>query len=82
MSLCITRLSTQDPHNQIKHTEFYEECYGKVKDIEKNLSQKNYNYGDRKLQIMKFETKRSNSIKDKNQLLFFPTLVIKFLLPS
>ena len=39
-------------------------------------------YGDRKLQIMKFETKRSNSIKDKNQLLFFPTLVIKFLLPS
>lgn len=42
MSLCITRLSTQDPHNQTEHTEFYEECYGNVKDIEKNLSQKNY----------------------------------------
>ena len=26
----------------MEHTEFYEECYGNVKDIEKNLSQKNY----------------------------------------
>lgn len=42
MSLCITGLSTQDLHNQMEHTEFYEECYGNVKDIEKNLSQKNY----------------------------------------
>ena len=37
-----SRLSTQDSHNQMKHTEFYEECYGNVKDIAKNLSQKNY----------------------------------------
>lgn len=42
MSLCITGLSTQDLHNQMEHTEFYEECYGNVKDIEKNLSQKKY----------------------------------------
>lgn len=42
MSLCITGLSTQDLHNQMEHTEFCEECYGNVKDIEKNLSQKNY----------------------------------------
>lgn len=26
----------------MEHTEFYEKCYGNVKDIEKNLSQKNY----------------------------------------
>lgn len=42
MSLCITGLSTQDPHNQMEYTEFYEKCYRTVKDIEKNLSQKNY----------------------------------------
>ena len=42
ISLCITELSTQDLHNQMEHTEFYEKRYGNVKDIEKNLSQKNY----------------------------------------
>ena len=66
----------------MEHTEFYEECYGNVKDIEKNLSPKNYMETENYKFIMKFETKRSNSIKDKNQLFFFPTLVIKFLLPS
>ena len=42
MSLCMMGLPTQDPHNQMEHTEFYEKCYGNEKDIEKNLSQKNY----------------------------------------
>lgn len=63
----------------MEHTEFYKKCYGNVKYIEKNLSQKNYMETENH---MKFETKRLKSIKDKNQLFFFPTLVIKFLLPS
>ena len=69
MSLCITGLSTKDPHNQMEHTEFYEKCYGNVKAIEKNLSQKNYMETENR--IMKFETKRFKSRKDKNQLFSF-----------
>ena len=53
----------------MEHTEFYEKCYGNVKAIENNLSQKNYMETEN--QIMKFETKRFKSRKDKNQLFSF-----------
>lgn len=82
MSLCITGLSTQDPHNQMEHTEFYEKYYGNVKYIEKNLSQKNYmeteNY---KLWNLKQKDSRVEKIKIISFLSYFNShqIVLTFL---